>query len=109
MRAPIGKASVTTAYGVLSDVSGQGDTLTAVEPVNGGTASLHETTSDNGIMRMRSVETLSIPAGGEVALKPGGIHIMLMDVPSGLRKGDTLPLRLRFKRQGDVVINFSVR
>ena len=108
-RAPIGLATSTVAYAVLTDTSGQGDILTGVDTVNGGSASLHETTMDGGIMRMRARETLVIPAKGRLELKAGGPHIMLMDLPKGLKAGDTLPLRLHFKRGGDVVVNFILK
>lgn len=108
-RAPIGLATASVAYAVLADTSGQGDILTGVDTVNGGNASLHETTNDGGVMRMRARETLVIPAKGSVELKAGGTHIMLMNLPKGLKAGDTLPLRLHFKRGGDVVVNFALK
>lgn len=109
VRAPIGAATTSVAYALLADMSGQGDILTRVDAVNGGDASLHETTMDGGVMRMRARETLVIPAKGSLELKAGGPHIMLMGLPKGLKAGDTLPLRLHFKRGGDVVVNFTLK
>ncbi len=108
-RAPIGLSTTSVAYAVLTDLSGQGDILTGVDSINGGNAGLHETTNDGGIMRMRARETLVIPAKGSLELKAGGPHIMLMNLPKGLKAGDTLPLRLHFKRGGEVVVNFSLK
>ncbi len=108
-RAPIGLTTASVAYAVLTDTSGQGDILTGVDSVSGGNASLHETTNDGGVMHMRARETLVIPAKDSVELKAGGIHIMLMGLPKGLKAGDVLPLRLHFKRSGDVVVNFALK
>ena len=108
-RAPIGLTTASVAYAILTDTSGQGDILTGVDSVNGGKASLHETTNDGGIMRMRAREALVIPAKGSLELKAGGLHIMLMGLPKGLKAGDTLPLRLHFKRGGDVIVNFALK
>ncbi len=108
-QAPIGLSTVSVAYATLIDTSGQGDILTGVDSMKGGNAGLHETTNDGGIMRMRARETLVIPAKGSLELKPGGPHIMLMGLPKGLKAGDTLPLRLHFKRTGDVVVNFILK
>ena len=108
-RAPIGLSTTSVAYAVLTDTSGQGDILTGVDTINGGNASLHETTMDGGVMRMRALASLAIPAKGSLELKAGGPHIMLMDMPKGLKAGGILPLRLHFKRGGDVVVNFTLK
>jgi copper(I)-binding protein len=56
--------------------------------------SLHETTLVQGISRMREVERLPIAAGATVELKPGGLHLMLMQPEVSLKEGAALPLRL---------------
>lgn len=57
-------------------------------------ADLHTTVNDGGISRMRPLATLAIPAGAEVRMAPGGVHLMLSGVK--LRAGERLLLRLRF-------------
>lgn len=59
-----------------------------------GEVSLHETTLVDGVSRMRAVERLLIAAGATVALKPGGLHLMLMQPEVALKEGAQLPLRL---------------
>lgn len=59
-----------------------------------GDVSLHETTLVDGVSRMRAVERLPIAAGATVALKPGGLHLMLMQPEVVLKEGAQLPLRL---------------
>jgi len=59
-----------------------------------GDVSLHETTLVDGVSRMRAVERLPIAAGATVELKPGGLHLMLMQPEVALKAGAQLPLRL---------------
>ena len=63
-----------------------------------GVAEVHEMKMDGDIMRMRAVTGgLDLPAGKTVELKPGGFHIMLMDLKAALPKDSTVPLTLVFK------------
>lgn len=58
---------------------------------------VHEMKMDDGVMKMRAVRQLEVPAGQTVSLAPGGYHIMLMDLKTTLKPGKTVPLTLRFK------------
>ena len=53
-------------------------------------------------MRMRMLERLAIPAGGTVAMRTGGIHIMLAGMARMPKAGEQFPLLLRFERAGDL-------
>lgn len=59
-----------------------------------GTAEVHEMKMDGDVMRMRAVPQLDLPAGRTVELKPGGYHVMLMDLKQALVAGSTVPLTL---------------
>jgi copper(I)-binding protein len=59
-----------------------------------GTAEVHEMKMDGDVMRMRAVPKLDLPAGRTVELKPGGYHVMLMDLKQPLTPGSTVPLTL---------------
>ena len=59
-----------------------------------GDVSLHETTVVQGVSRMREIERLPIAAGAAAELKPGGLHLMLMQPEVPLTEGAQLPLRL---------------
>ena len=59
-----------------------------------GVVEIHEMTMDNNVMRMRQVPMLELPAGKAVELKPGGYHVMLMDLKAPLKTGDTVELSL---------------
>jgi len=62
-----------------------------------GVVEVHEMKMDGGVMKMRPVPALDLPAGQTVELKPGGYHVMLMDLKNTLPKDSTVPLTLLFK------------
>ncbi|MBK6495406.1 MAG: copper chaperone PCu(A)C [Gemmatimonadetes bacterium] len=62
----------------------------------GDTLELHEMKRDNGMMRMSPVARIEIPAHGEVALRPGGLHLMIFGLKAPLTVGDTVALTLTF-------------
>ena len=80
-------------------------TLTANAPLQlvgvtspvAGVAEVHEMARDGDVMRMRAVPALALPAGKAVELKPGGYHLMLMDLKQPLKAGDTVPLTLTLR------------
>ena len=58
---------------------------------------VHEMKMDAGVMKMQAVDRLALPAGKAVELKPGGYHVMLMDLTQTLKEGDTVPVTLTFE------------
>ncbi len=62
-----------------------------------GVTEVHEMKMDGDVMRMRAVGVLDLPAGKTVELKPGGYHLMLMDLKGPLGKDSTVPLTLVFR------------
>jgi hypothetical protein len=65
-----------------------------------GRVELHETRIEQGVAKMRRVQSLDIPAGGSAELKPGGYHVMLMDLKRELKEGDTVPIELVVEERG---------
>jgi hypothetical protein len=75
-----------------------GSKLVAVSSPVAGVSEVHEMKMDGDIMKMRAVSGgLDLPAGKAVELKPGGYHVMLMDLKSTLQKDSTIPMTLTFK------------
>ncbi|GAB4464491.1 MAG: copper chaperone PCu(A)C [Burkholderiaceae bacterium] len=80
-------------------------TLTAKEPIRlvgvaspvAGVVEIHEMAMERNVMRMRAVEGIDLAAGKPVELKPGGYHVMLMDLQRTLKPGEKIALELRFK------------
>lgn len=72
--------------------------LVSVSSPVAGVAEVHEMKMDGDVMKMRAVQGgLELPAGKAVDLKPGGFHVMLMDLKTPLVKDTTVPLTLVFK------------
>lgn len=65
-----------------------------------GVVEIHEMTLENNVMRMRAVPALDLPAGRTVELKPGGYHVMLMDLRRQLKEGETVPVKLTIETAG---------
>ena len=63
---------------------------------------LHSHTMADGVMRMRQVDGIDIPAGQSVELKPGAFHIMLLDPVAALKEGDSVPVTLTFEHAGAI-------
>lgn len=70
---------------------------------------LHTHIDDNGIMRMRQVPAIEVPAGGMAELKSGGLHLMLIDLVAPLTEGDVVPVTLVFEQAGEVTVQMPVK
>ena len=82
-------ASITSAKG--------GRLVSASSPV-AGVVEIHEMAMEGNLMKMRALPSgLDLPAGKAVALKPGGYHVMLMDLKQQLKPGETVPVTLVFE------------
>jgi hypothetical protein len=71
--------------------------LVAAQSPVAGVVEIHEMKMENNVMKMRAIPKLDLPAGQAVDLKPGGYHVMLMDLKQPLKKGDTVPITLKFQ------------
>ena len=71
--------------------------LVGVSSPVAGVGEVHEMKMEGDIMKMRALPSLDLPAGKVVELKPGGYHVMLMDLKQLLVKDSKVPLTLRFK------------
>lgn len=71
-------------------------TLVGVASPAAKVAEIHEMARDGNVMRMRAVDKLALPAGKAVDLKPGGYHLMLMELVQPLREGESVPVTLTF-------------
>jgi periplasmic copper chaperone A len=74
--------------------SAQGGKLVSAQSPVAGVTEVHEMTMDGNVMKMRAMPALDLPAGKAVELKPGGYHVMLMDLKQPLKNGESVPLTL---------------
>ena len=88
---------------------GTSDRLISASSPAAGRVEIHEMRMDGGVMRMRELPSgVALPAGQSVALKPGGFHLMLMELRAPLKQGSSVPMTLVFERAGKVEIELSV-
>ena len=92
VRGTVAGQKATGAF--MQITSGSDASLVAVTSPAAKVVEIHSMTHDGGVMKMRAIETLALPAGKPVDLSPGGYHVMLMDLTGPLREGDTVPLTL---------------
>lgn len=106
-RATAGGSKVGAGYLTIHNAGSAADTLVSVATSVAGRGEIHDMTMTDGVMRMRRLaDGIEIPAGGSVSLKPGGMHLMLMDLKEPLTEGGRVTLTLTFKSgaSGDVVL-----
>lgn len=70
---------------------------------------LHTHTHENGMMKMRQVQEINLPAGVETQLKPGGLHIMLIDLRAPLSKEEPVKLTLEFEDGSEKELSLPVK
>jgi copper(I)-binding protein len=92
VRATVAQQKATGAFMQLQ--SAQDAKLVSAQSPVAGVVEVHEMAMDGGVMKMRAVPSLALPAGKAVDLKPGGYHVMLMDLKGQVKDGDTVPVTL---------------
>ena len=105
--APPGRA-MTAAYLVIANPGPAPAVLTGVTSPRFGLAEIHETVVVDGVSRMRHRPRVEIPAGGEIALVPGGLHIMLMQPVDGMPSDGSVNLTLSFEDGRTLLVEASV-
>ena len=98
VRTPVPGQKTAAAY--LDLTSDADAALVAAESPAAGKVELHTMNMDGGVMRMRPVPKVDLPAKKTVKLAPGGLHIMLFDIKQPLKEGDKVPLVLKFQGAG---------
>ena len=109
---PWARASAGTTGAVYFTVRNDGDgddRLLAVSTPAAGKADLHSMAMDGNVMKMRGVDAVPVAAHGTAELKPGGLHVMLMELKAPLKQGESFPLTLKFEKAGDVLVNVAVQ
>ena len=86
------------------------DRLIAARSTASDKVEIHEMKMDGNVMRMRELDKgLEIPPGATVALKPGGLHIMFMELKAPFAKDAKVPLTLVFEKAGSIDVELAVQ
>jgi copper(I)-binding protein len=102
-------AKVAGGYFSVTNNGSSPDRLLSISSEISDKAELHEMGVKDGVMTMRPVSGgLEIPAGGKVALKPGGYHLMFIGLKRQPKQGEKFPATLTFEKAGSVTVEFAV-
>ncbi len=101
-------AKTAVGYLVIRNPSATPDRLVGARSAAAARVETHVTLKDGDIMRMRQVKGYDIPAQGSFELKPGGAHLMFVDLERPFKEGDRIPATLRFEKAGEVRVEFQV-
>jgi copper(I)-binding protein len=108
VRGTVAQQKATGLFGVITSAQG-GRLVSASSPV-AGVVEIHEMAMTGTTMTMRPVAGgLALPAGQAVVFKPGGYHVMLLDLKAPLTEGETVSITLTFEDAGTVVVEAPVR
>lgn len=104
----LGKQRIGVVYFTVRNQGQEADRLLAIDLPDGGQAQIHFSQAQDGVMRMRPADPPLIPPGGELNLRPGGMHAMLTDLPGPLIKDEKLRLTLRFELAGPLNMEAAI-
>lgn len=107
-RATPGMSQNGAAYLTLENKGKAADRLMSASSPAADKVELHTHLNENGVMKMRQVESVTVEAGSSVAFKPGSYHIMLIGLHSPLKAGQRIPLTLVFEKSGQATVEVQV-
>lgn len=109
IRATPGGARIAGGYMKITNAGKDADRLVGGTFPVAGRFEVHEMSMDGGVMKMRELaKGLEIKPGESVELKPGGYHVMFMDLKRGLKEGETYKGTLVFEKAGKVEIEYKI-
>lgn len=109
LRAAPPGAPVVGGYVMITNEGEADDTLVAARTDAAGRVELHEMVTDGDVMRMREMEGgIPVPAGETVVLRPGGLHLMLMELEGAIPAGETRDVTLTFESGAEATMAFTV-
>ena len=109
IRATPPNAKMGAAYLTMMNHQDQADDLIGASSPLAEVVEIHNVKEENGMMKMYPVDSLEVPAKGMVMLKPGGYHIMLINLKQAPKLGESHTLTLQFRQAPDVVVKLPVQ
>lgn len=107
-RATAPGARVAGGYMLLRNAGTAPDRLLSASSPAALRVETHVHIHEDGVMKMREVQGYEIPANGSFELKPGGAHLMFMEIRKPFVEGEKVPVTLRFEKAGEVKVEFHV-
>jgi periplasmic copper chaperone A len=106
-RATPGAVKNSAAFFTIENKGAAPDKLIGVAGDVARDIQIHTMITEAGVMKMREIKSLDVPAKGKTELKPGGLHIMLIGLKDGLKDGTKFPLTLKFEKAGEVKVTVT--
>lgn len=108
-RATLPGAPVAGGFLAIANEGSEDDRLIGAASDAAGRMEVHEAVMTDGVMKMRELpDGLPIPAGETVLLKPGGYHVMFMDLRQPLVEGGSVTVKLTFEKAGEVALPLAI-
>ena len=108
VRATAPGAKVAAGYLVIRNPGAAPDRLVGAASPSAERVELHVHLREGEIVRMRPAKSFDIPAKGRFELKPGGAHLMFVDIKRPFQEGEAIPVTLTFEKAGEVRAEFHV-
>jgi periplasmic copper chaperone A len=102
-------AKVAAGYLLIRNKSAAPDRLVSASSPAAARVETHVSEKQGEVMRMREVKGYEVPAKGSFELKPGGAHLMLVDITRPFKAGEKIPLLLRFQNAGEIRTELDVK
>jgi periplasmic copper chaperone A len=103
------QGGVGGAFMRIANRGATADRLVAASSPVARAVELHATLRDGEVMRMRPVQAIDLPPHGEVQLRPGGLHMMLLGLNRPLAEGERVPVTLTFEHAGSIAVELAVQ
>jgi len=107
-RATAPGAKVAGGYMLIRNAGAAPDRLVSASSPAAERVETHVHIEEGGVMKMREVKGYDVPAGGSFELKPGGAHLMFMEIRKPFVEGEKIPVTLKFEKAGEVKTEFHV-
>jgi len=107
-RATAPGAPVAGGYMTIRNKAQTPDRLVGASSAAAARVELHVHIKEGEVIKMRQVSAYEVPAKGSFELKPGGAHLMFLQIARPFKEGDKIPVKLKFEKAGEVSVEFAV-
>lgn len=108
MRATAPGAKVAGGFMTIQNQGAAPDRLVGATSPVAERVELHVHLHEGGVMKMQQVQGLDVPAKGQFVLKPGGAHLMFVNIKRQINQGEKIPVTLRFEKAGELKVDYVV-
>ncbi|TAK37780.1 MAG: copper chaperone PCu(A)C [Betaproteobacteria bacterium] len=108
VRATAPGAKVGGGYLMIRNAGAAADRLVGASSPAAARVELHVHIKEGEVMKMREVRAFDVPARGSFELRPGGAHLMFMELKAPFTEGESVPVKLKFEKAGELSAEFHV-